>query len=126
MGMLKKAEKRAAFAKVGLYGTAGSGKTFTASKIAIGLHKFAGLTKPVGFFDTEPAASYVLPLFESAEIDLLVYDESRALVDLMAFMDEAERECSIVIVDSITHVWRDAQASYMAKINEGLQRRNKR
>jgi hypothetical protein len=36
----------------------------------------------------------------------------------MAFMDEAEQECSVVIVDSITHIWRDVQESYLAKINE--------
>ena len=118
MSMLKVATKKAAYAKVGLYGTAGAGKTYTAALVAIGLHKYANLERPIGFFDTEPAASYVLPLFEAAEIPLLVYDESRALADLMRFMNEAEQECSIVIVDSITHVWRDAQASYLAKINQ--------
>lgn len=126
MSMLKKAENKMAYAKVGLYGTAGSGKTYTAAKIAIGLHKFAGCTKPVGMFDTEPAASYIIPLFQQAGIEFLVYDESRALKDLMAFMDEAEEACSIVIVDSITHVWRDAQESFLAKINEQRARQNKR
>lgn len=126
MSMLRKATNRMAYAKVGLYGTAGSGKTFTAAKIATGLHAFAKSDKPVGFFDTEPAASYVIPVFEAAGVPLLVYDESRALADLMRFMDEAEKECSIVIVDSITHVWRDAQSSYIKKINEGLKRRNKK
>ena len=126
MSMLKKAQNRMAFAKVGLYGEAGSGKTWTAAQIAIGLHKANGMDKPVGMFDTEPAASYIIPLFEEAGIEFLVYDESRALSDLMAFMDEAERECSIVIIDSITHVWRDAQDSYMAKVNETRRRKNQR
>jgi hypothetical protein len=124
--MLKPASNRMSYAKVGLYGTAGSGKTYTASLIAAGLHAYAKCQKPVGFFDTEPAASYVIPIFERAKIPLLVYDESRALLDLMRFMDEAERECSIVIVDSITHVWRDAQSSYLAKINDGLRKRNRK
>lgn len=126
MSMLKKAENKMAYAKVGLYGTAGSGKTYTAAKLAIGLHQFAKCTKPVGMFDTEPAASYIIPLFKAAGIEFLVYDESRALKDLMAFMDEAEASCSIVIIDSITHVWRDAQESFLAKINEGRARQNKR
>ena len=126
MGMLKPATNKMSFAKVGIYGTAGAGKTRTAAEIAIGLHKFAGCTKPVGMFDTEPAASYIIPLFKKAGIDFLVYDESRALADLMNFMDEAEKECSVVIVDSITHVWRDAQESYLRKINEGLARRNRK
>lgn len=126
MKMLKKAENKMSYAKVGIYGGAGSGKTFTAAKVAIGLYEFAGATKPVGMFDTEPAASYIIPLFEAAGIEFMVYDESRALKDLMAFMDEAEQECSVVIIDSITHVWRDAQESYLAKINTGRTRQNKK
>lgn len=126
MSMLKKPVNKMAYAKVGLYGEAGSGKTYTAAKLAIGLHKAAGCAKPIGMFDTEPAASFIMPLFEEAGIDFLVYDESRALADLMKFMDEAERECSIVIIDSITHVWRDAQESYLKKLNSQRQGRNQR
>lgn len=118
MGILKKAENKMAFAKVGIYGDAGSGKTVTASKLAIGLHKQIKSTKPIAFFDTEPAASFVKPLFDQAGIELLVADESRALVDLMAFMNEAEEVADIAIIDSITHVWRDAQESYIKKIND--------
>lgn len=125
MSMLKKPTNRMAYAKVGIYGDAGSGKTFTAALIAIGLHQFAKCDKPVGFFDTEPAASYIIPLFEKAGIEFLVYDESRALKDLMAFMDEAEQSCSIVIIDSLTHVWRDAQDSYLHKLNKQRKSRNK-
>ena len=124
MKYLKKATNKMAYAKVGLYGGAGSGKTRTAAEIAIGLHKAIGSNKPVGMFDTEPAASYIIPLFEEAGIEFLVYDESRALQDLMAFMDEAEKACSVVIIDSITHVWRDAQNSYLNKVN--AKRREKR
>jgi len=120
--MLKKAENQTAFGKVGIYGDAGSGKTFTASCMAIGLHKFAKCTKPIAFFDTEPALSYVLPLFKEAGIEVLSY-ESRSLSDLIAFMEEAEQHCSIVIIDSITHVWRDAQKSYMDKVNETRKQR---
>jgi hypothetical protein len=118
MSMMKPATRKAAFAKVGLFGTAGAGKTYTAAKIAIGLHQYAKLEKPVGMFDTEPAASFILPLFEKAGVPFVVYDESRALADLIRFTKEAEQECSIAIVDSITHVWRDAQASYLARINQ--------
>jgi len=126
MGMLKKATNKMAYAKVGLYGDAGSGKTKTAAKIAIGLYKHAKLTKPVGMFDTEPAASFIIPDFEKAGIPFLVYDESRALKDLMTFMDEAEKECDIVIIDSITHVWRDCQDSYLKKLNETRKKNNKK
>ena len=118
MGRLKPATNKMAYAKVGLYGTAGSGKTRTAAEIAIGLHKAIGSTKPIAGFDTEPAFSFILPLFQKAGIELLVDDESRALQDLMTFMDEAEASCDIAIVDSITHVWRDAQESYLNRLNK--------
>lgn len=126
MGMLKPAKNKMAYSKVGIYGTAGSGKTRTATEIAIGLHKAIGSTKPIAAFDTEPAFSFVLPLFEQAGIELLVADESRALSDLMLFMDEAEQTCDIVIIDSITHVWRDAQESYLRRMNETRKRYNKK
>lgn len=125
MGMLKPATNKMAYAKVGLYGTAGSGKTRTAAEVAIGLHKAIGSTKPVVVFDTEPAFSFVLPLFQKAGIELLVADESRALVDLMAFMDEAEQVSDIAIIDSITHVWRDAQESYLNRLNEKRKQQKK-
>lgn len=124
--MLKPAKNRMAYAKVGLYGTAGSGKTRTASEIAIGLHKAIKSTKPIAAFDTEPAFSFVLPLFEKSDIELLVADESRALADLMTFMDEAEKACDIAIIDSITHVWRDAQESYLRRMNETRKRYGKK
>lgn len=126
MALLKPARNRMAYAKVGIYGTAGAGKTRTATEIAIGLHKAIKSTKPIAAFDTEPAFSFVLPLFEKAGIELLVSDESRALQDLMAFMDEAEKVSDIVIIDSITHVWRDAQESFLARMNEQRQRYGKR
>ena len=124
--MLKPAANKMAYAKVGIYGTAGSGKTRTAAEIAIGLHKAIGSTKPIAAFDTEPAFSFVLPLFQKAGIELLVADESRALIDLMKFMDEAEKACDIVIVDSITHIWRDAQSSFLGRLNDNRKRNGRK
>lgn len=126
MGILKPAKNKMAYAKIGLYGSAGAGKTRTATEIAIGLHKAIGSNKPIAAFDTEPAFSFVLPMFEEAGIELLVADESRALADLMEFMDEAEKMCDIVIIDSITHVWRDAQDSYLSRLNKSRKAQNKK
>ena len=126
MSMLKKAENKAAFLKCGIYGRAGVGKTFTASLLAINLVKHFNLPKVVAFFDTEPAASYVLPLFQEAGIDLLVYDESRSLKSLMAFVRECEQEnVQVIMIDSTSHVWRDAQKSYLDKVNEKRKKQNK-
>lgn len=118
MSMLKKATNKMAFAKVGIYGGQGAGKSRTAAELAIGLYKHAKCTKPVAMYDTEPGASFLIPLFEKAGIEFLVYDESRAFSDLMKWMDEASRECNVLIVDSITHIWRDLQESYLARLND--------
>jgi hypothetical protein len=118
MSMLKKATNKMAYAKVGIYGGQGAGKSRTAAEIAIGLYKAAKCTKPVAMFDTEPGASFLIPFFDKAGIEFLVYDESRAFSDLMKWMDEATKECSVLIVDSITHIWRDLQESYLLRVND--------
>lgn len=127
MSMLKKATNKMAYAKVGLYGDTGSGKSRTAAEIAIGLVKEHKLEKPIGIFDTEPAWGWLLPLIEKAGLPVpYMYQESRAFKDLMAWVGEAKSECSVLIVDSITHVWRDLQVSCLARVNESRKRNNKR
>lgn len=110
-----------AFGKVGIYGDAGSGKSRTATEIAIGLHQFIKSKKPVAMFDTEPGAHFLKPIFTKAGIKLVVYNKSRAFVDLMGWFKEASQGSDILIVDSITHVWRELQSAYLAKINENRQ-----
>ena len=52
MTLLKKAKPEMAYLKAGIYGEAGSGKTFTSTLIAIGLHGHIKSDKPVAFLDT--------------------------------------------------------------------------
>jgi hypothetical protein len=126
MSILKPAKNKMSYGKIGLYGNAGSGKTRTATEIAIGLHRAIGSSKPIAAFDTEPAFGFVLPLFNKAGIELLIADESRSLADLMQFMDEAEKVSDIAIIDSITHCWKDVQESFLAKINSSRKNNGKR
>jgi hypothetical protein len=126
MSMLKKATNKMAYAKVGIFGTQGAGKSRTAAEIAIGLYQYAKCEKPIAMFDTEPGASFLIPLFEKAGIEFMVYDESRAFSDLMKWMDEATEACSVLMVDSITHVWRDLQESFLRRINDQRRQYNKR
>jgi hypothetical protein len=114
MSILEEAKPEAAFAKFGIYGEAGSGKTYTASLIAIGLHKFIHAEKPIAFAATEPGVDYVLHLFKEAGIKL-VTKKSRVFSDLLTIHDDAEKECSILIIDSITHYWVELQEAYMKK-----------
>ena len=106
MGLLTKATNESAYLKAGFMGFPGSGKTFTASMLAIELAKEIGDKKPVAFFDTETGSDFVIQHFEKAGLDLLVA-KRRSFVDLLTFMKEAEQIASVVIIDSISHVWTD-------------------
>ncbi|MGB0382613.1 MAG: AAA family ATPase [Alphaproteobacteria bacterium] len=124
--MLKKAKNIQSYGKVGIFGMAASGKSRTATEIAIGLHKKIGSKKPIAVFDTEPAFSWLLPIFEKNDVEILIEDSSRALQDLMTFMDEAEKVSDIAIIDSITHVWKDAQDSFLNRINKSRKQYNRK
>jgi len=116
MSLLKKAQLEMAFLKMGIYGEAGSGKTFTSSRVALGLHSYIKSKKAIAFADTETGSDFVLPMFEKAKVDLEVA-KTRAFVDLLGIIDEAEKTCSVLIIDSITHFWNDLVDSYLKKNN---------
>jgi hypothetical protein len=109
--LFKAAEPEVAFLKMGIYGSQGSGKTRTASNVAIGLYKHIQAKKPVYFLDSETGSDYVRPLFEKEKIPFF-NAKSRAFSDLLEALKEAEKEASIFIVDSITHFWDELVESY--------------
>ncbi|KRV64203.1 AAA family ATPase [Pseudomonas citronellolis] len=110
MKLFKKAENTQAYLKAGIMGFAGDGKTFTATEIAIGMveHMRAkglpGGDKPVMFLDTETGSDWVKPRFDAAGIQLFVA-KTRAFVDLLTAIDEAEAEGAFLLIDSISHFW---------------------
>lgn len=105
------------FAKIGLYGAAGTGKSRGAVEIAIGLYKKYKLNKPVVYFDTENGSDYLRGFFEKEKIQFFV-KKSRTFNDLMAAVELAEKNACILIIDSITHVWRELTGSYLAQFNK--------
>lgn len=115
MSLFKPAEMKQSYLKMGIYGNAKSGKTYTSSLIAVGLHKLIKSTKPVAFFDTETGSEYVLPtLYQPANIPLISI-KSRSFSDLREALKEAEKISNILIIDSITHVWLEIQNAYKKK-----------
>lgn len=115
MGLLKPAVNQTAYLKAGLLGFAGSGKTFTAASLALGLSKDLGDKKPVAFFDTETGSDFMISRFKDAGVELLVA-KTRSFRDLLAFMPEAEQSCSVAIIDSISHVWTELLEAYVKKL----------
>lgn len=116
MALFKEAENTMAFAKVGLLGFAGSGKTRTAWEIAKGLHLAIKSTKPVAILDTETGSDFIIPLAKEAGIKLVV-SKTRAFKDLTAGIKESEDLVDILLIDSVSHFWVDLVESYKKKKN---------
>ena len=112
--LLKPSKNDIAYLKMGVFGDTGSGKTWTASNVAVGLHKHIKSNKPAAFFDTEGGSTFVRPTFEKAGIELMTI-KSRSANDLHGVIKEAERGCSVLIIDSISHVWDEFTDAYLKK-----------
>lgn len=110
----KPAEAQNAYAKIGILGFAGSGKTYTSSSIAIGLYKYIKSKKPVCFMDTETGSDYMINRFKKEKIELLV-SKSRSFSEMLNLIDEAEKISDIMIIDSISAVWFDFMESFKKK-----------
>lgn len=107
------------FFKAGLYGNAGSGKTFTSTVFALGIKKFLKLKGRIGFFDTETGAEFVDKLVHKETSEHIVGIKSRTLADAIDFINEcAKQKVAVAIVDSTTHIWEEVQKSYLLQLNE--------
>jgi hypothetical protein len=128
MSLFTKAQNRQAYLKMGLMGFAGDGKTYTATRVAIGLVQYMRehienyQDKPVMFLDTETGSDWVMPMFEDNGIELQIA-KTRAFYDLIPAVKEAEENGSVLIIDSISHFWKELMESYAERKNRsyGLQ-----
>jgi hypothetical protein len=116
--LFRKAEITSAYLKMGLMGFTGSGKTHTATLVAIGLAQMArelNLTyanKPAFFLDTETGSDWVKPQFDKAGIEVFTA-KTRSFSDLLGAVKEAEANSCMLLIDSITHFWREITETYM-------------
>jgi|SRR6185312_7647019 len=117
MSLLQPASNQTAYLKAGILGFQGSGKTYTASRLATGLAKMSGKAKPrVAFFDTEKGSDFLVKYFNDQGIQFDVV-KSRAFSDLLEFIKEVQQEqYDVAIIDSVSHIWRDLTESYQNKL----------
>lgn len=117
MSLFQTSESTSAYLKMGMLGFAGSGKTKTAALTAIGLVKhmkqlgIASADRPVFFLDTEKGSDWVQPDFSESGIALATL-KSRAFSDLLLAVPEAQVNGSVLIIDSISHYWKELCETY--------------
>ena len=104
MGLFKKAVNEQAFAKFGILGFPGSGKTFTSALLAKGIAQLTDPAAPVYMVDTESGSDFIVPILEEAGLEFFTL-KSRAFSDLLTAVNEAEKAHAVLIIDSITHIW---------------------
>jgi hypothetical protein len=116
MSILQKAENQMAYGKVGIFGFQGSGKTYTATLMAMGICELTK-NKKLAYFDTETGSDWLIPKLKEAGCETFVV-KSKAFVDLCETIRECEaNNIPVLIIDSITHVWRELMESYDKKLH---------
>lgn len=124
MSILKELGSGQGYLKGGFLGLNKSGKTVTATYLACIMHKMMGCKKPIAFFDTEGGAEYVVEIVEKMTGMKPIGIRSRAFSDLITVGEECENDgIEVLLVDSITHVWRELGVSYLEQVNDALKRK---
>jgi hypothetical protein len=127
MALLQRLGMGQGFLKAGFLGFPASGKTWTAMLLAVGLKRYLKIPGPIAMYDTEGGSEFVAPTVKKETGVDLMGVKSRAFDDLLGLTREAEGEgVSVLIVDSITHVWRELCLAYMKRLNDQLVAKNRR
>lgn len=114
------------YLKAGFLGFPKSGKSYTATLLACGLRDHLKASGPVAMLDTEGGSEYLAPLVRKLTGQELIGIKTRAFDDLIAGTREAEAGgVSVLVVDSVTHYWRELGNAFMARLNEQLRKQRK-
>ena len=116
--LFQQAKSEQAFFKIGLYGKTGSGKTFTSLLWAEGLAARDG--KRIAYVDTERGTEFYAMDIPERTIHPRAFDFDRLITrSLMETIEAVEgidpNEYSVLIIDSVTHLWEAAMAAYTGK-----------
>lgn len=99
MAGFKRATKAAAKLRLGLIGPAGSGKTYTALRIA------AGLGGRIAVVDTERGSASLYAGERGIDFDVIELDTYEVERFIDAIRDAAAGGYSTIIIDSLSHAW---------------------
>lgn len=114
-----KAKSEQAYLKLALYGKAGSGKTLTSLLLAEGLALRD--KKRVAFVDTERGSEFYAIDIPERKVHPKAFDFDRlftkSIMDTLEAVESIDpKEHSVVVIDSITHLWEAARAAYTGKL----------
>ena len=97
MSSFKRAERKKAKLRLALVGSAGSGETYSALKIA------KGIGGKIALIDTERGSG---ELYSSmTEYDTAQLDPPYTVERYISLIEEAEKEYDVIIIDSMSHAW---------------------
>jgi len=121
MAGFRKAKAEQAALKMGFYGTAGSGKTFTALLVAEGLAKVCG--KRVAVVDTERGTDWYSMDIPDRKSHPKAFDFDALYTRSITETYDAVRqlkpeEYCVVVIDSISHLWEAAMNAYSGKLTK--------
>ena len=119
MSKFTKARSEQAFFKAGLYGKAGTGKTLTSLLWAEGLA--ARDKKRIAYIDTERGTEFYAMDIPERTVHPKAFDFDRLITrSIMETVEAVEsidpKEHSVIVIDSITHLWEAARAAYTGKL----------
>src|SRR6185312_7014565 len=124
MSLLKPLGTGQGYLKAGFQGFQKSGKTFTAIELAIGTREYMKHDGPMAMFDTETGSEYIAKRVKERTGKDLVGAKSRSFDTLLQLGRECVKEgISVLVVDSVTHIWRDVTESYLAQLNEARRKK---
>lgn len=125
MGLLKPAGSGQGHLKAGFLGFQKSGKSFTMTMLAIAVRDHFKLDGPIAYYDSESGSEYLADTVKQLTGKDLLVVRSRSFSDLVTVHQEAERDgVSVLIAESMTHVWRELCDAYLQQVNEGRAKRN--
>jgi len=99
MSGFQKASKAAAKLRLGLIGPAGSGKTYTALRIA------AGIGGPIAVIDTERGSASLYAGERGIEFDVIELASYEVEKFIDGIRDAVEGGYSVLVIDSLSHAW---------------------
>lgn len=122
MSFFEETNSQVSCLKAGLFGFQGAGKTYTAVELAIGMTNLRK-GKKIAFFDTENGAQFHIKRVEKEGLKLVI-KKSRSFKDALKSIEFAKSEgCSALVIDSVSHIWKELTDSYLNAKKERILKR---